>query len=155
MKSPELPVFAFGDRNGLIGRLADGAGADAGRDGGKERGPVEADHGPGFAQPGLRDLQILVGRAHFLGQRIELGIAEDLPPPAPRQVIAGLGHLPAIRLLVGVRHGRRRLHVVGADHAAAEQEDGDEREPGETGGSRRSLPRGGRRGGRSGHESRW
>ena len=63
---------------------------------------------------------------------MELGVFEDLPPPAPRQGVAGLRHFPAIRLLVGRRHGHGRLHVVRADHAATEYERG---EPGQAGDS--------------------
>src|SRR3989441_11250362 len=54
------------------------------------------------------------------------------PPLTPRQVIARFSGLPALRLLVGRRHRRRWLRVVGADHAAAEQE---RREPGQSRGS--------------------
>src|SRR5205807_4084038 len=111
-------------QEGSVRGVADRAGSGTGRDRRKQRGPVEADDGPGFAQPRLRDLQILVAGGDLLLQCVELGIAEDCPPLAPRQLIARLRGLPALRLLVGWRPGHRGLRVVRTDHAAAEQEDG-------------------------------
>src|SRR5439155_9893578 len=90
----------------------------------------EADRGARLAQPGLRDLQILVGGGDLLLERAEVGIGEQVPPGPARQMIAGLRHLPPIGLLVGRCRRRRRLDVVGADHAAAEQKGGEPRQGG-------------------------
>ncbi len=117
-------------KEGPVRGVADGGAAHAGGDRGKQRGPVETDECPGFTEPGLRDLQILVGRGDLLLKLAELGITEDRPPLAPWQVIAWFRNFPALRLLVGRRQGRRRSRIVRAYHAAAKQEGGQPDEAG-------------------------
>ena len=64
---------------------------------------VEADQRARLAEPCIRGLEILVVGGHLRLQRIQLGIAEDLPPLAARSRIGGLGHLPVGVLLVARR----------------------------------------------------
>src|ERR1700752_1757668 len=96
------------------------------RDGGELRRAVETDHGAGLAEAGFGDLQILVGRGHLLRQRVELRIAKDLPPIAPRYMVAGLRDLPPVprrrRLFVRRRQGHGRLAIVRANHATRKQQ---------------------------------
>ncbi len=111
-------------QEGLIRGLTDRAEAGARGDRGKERRAIEADERARLAQPRLGDLQILVGRRDLHLERLEVGIGEDGPPPALRQMIARRGGLPAVSLLVGRGHRRRGFRVLGPDHAAPEQERG-------------------------------
>jgi hypothetical protein len=69
---------------------------------------------------------VLVVDVELVFQRIQLGIAEDLPPFAAQHGIAGLCHLPAIatlrRFLVCRRRrlGGRGHMILGADGAAGQ-----------------------------------
>src|SRR5438552_3766008 len=51
----------------------------------------------------LRPGQVLVRLLHLLLERVEVRVAEDLPPLPARRVVAGLGGLPVLRPLAGRR----------------------------------------------------
>src|SRR5262249_24063539 len=71
-------------------------------------------------------------RRHLILESVELGIVEDLPPPAARRGIARLGGFPPVHFLVGGRHRHRRTLVVRPDHASRAQAQGENRQPGTT-----------------------
>ena len=75
------------DEIGLMAGIAQRCHAGRDRDGGKFRGLLKADQRARLAETGFRLLQILVRGSDLLFQRIELAVAEHLPPRAARQRI--------------------------------------------------------------------
>jgi len=59
--------------------------------------------------------EVLVRDAHARLERIELGVAEHLPPVAAENVVLRPGDLPGVGLLVGVGCQHGGSHVIGTD----------------------------------------
>src|SRR5258706_9165095 len=96
-------------------------------------GPRASDDRPGLTEVRLGDLERLVGDPDPRFKGVQLGIVEDLPPVSPERLVRRLRFLPSrarpLRplLLVGRGHRNRRLRVLRADGAAAEQQKGQRR----------------------------
>ena len=142
----ELPTGIERDDEGVeSGPVAGGAGAGrlvganalageggVGRELGEEVGARDVHKGAGLLEVriGGRELLVVGGREGF--EAVQIGVAEEFPPGAARQVGGGLGRLPNPRVsrtcaTKGRRHGvgaeGRRPLVVRADGAAGQRGD--------------------------------
>ena len=81
---------------------------------------------------------VLVGDGDLLFERVQIGIAEDLPPFAAQYAVVGLRLLPALRrrFLEGLRHGGGE----GADTADLNAAGAEQNRTGERGEGQRHEP---------------
>jgi len=93
-------VLTFGVTNGRFAESRTALAPTPAEIVGKSAALLKRNEGPGLAQPGLGDPQILVGGGDLFRQRVERGIAEHRPTTRPVAGDHSVRSLPAIRLLV-------------------------------------------------------
>ena len=124
------PARAQIDREGVADAAAGRAlrvaagGSGTGRDRGKERGPTLPHQRLGLRIIGDRRGDVLVGQLHAFGQRVERGIAEQLPPCPAVQRIGRRGGDPAScgRRFLPCGGRRRRGNLVARTHRTGAQQ---------------------------------
>ncbi len=110
------PAAGVDAARGAIGRVA--------RDGREQRGSRLLHHRDGVAIGRLGGLEGLIVDVDLAHQLIEQRVLVDRPPGTARRLVERLRDLPDALLLEFVRRRRRRAGIVGADHAAGEQQRG-------------------------------